>query len=205
LPDSSARRKAWEVFERVSRLDAAELHKLGAHKMHGDKTYHYRFTEPAREEFVAWRRPLERRLRSGELSPMIEGHLAKFRKLVPALALINHLSDGGEGPVGRAALRKALAFSAYLESHALRVYTAADMVELEAAEAILAHVRSGDLVNGFTARDVHQRNWSNLTERYWVQAGLELLVDLDYLAATTDPPSERGGRSKTTYAINPRM
>jgi putative DNA primase/helicase len=204
-PDSSARRKAWEVFERMSRLDAAELHKLGAHRMHGDKTYHYRFTEPAREEFVAWREPLELRLRSGELSPALEGHFAKYRKLVPALALINHLSDGGEGPVGRAALRKALAFAAYLETHAQRVYGTADMVELAAAEAILAHVRSGDLVNEFTARDVHQRNWSNLTERHWVQAGLELLVDLDYLAANTDRPSERGGRSKTTYTINPRM
>jgi putative DNA primase/helicase len=148
FPDSSARRKAWEVFERMSRLDAAELHKLGAHKEYGDKTYHYRFTDPAREEFVDWRGRLELRLRSGELSPALEGHFAKYRKLVPALALINHLADGGKGTVGRAALRKALAFSLYLESHALRVYGAADMVELEAAEAILAHIKAGDLADG---------------------------------------------------------
>jgi hypothetical protein len=204
-PDSDARRKAWKVFERMSRLDRDELHNLGAHKGYGDKTYAFRFTEDAREEFVAWREQLELRLRSHELSPALEGHFAKYRKLVPALALINHLADGGKGTVGRAALRKALAFSLYLESHALRVYGAADMVELEAAEAILAHIKAGDLADGFTARDVHQRNWSNLTERHWVQAGLDLLVDCDYLAATTDRPSERGGRLKTTYAINPRM
>jgi putative DNA primase/helicase len=37
---------------------------------------------------------LEKRLR-GDLHPALESHLAKYRKLVPALALICHLVDGG--------------------------------------------------------------------------------------------------------------
>ena len=135
--------------------------------------------EAAREEFADWRKRLELRLRSDELSPALEGHFAKYRKLVPSLALINHLAHGGEGAVGQPALRKALAFSRYLESHAHRVYGAADMVELAAGEAILARIRAGELADGFTARDVHQRGWSGLTERDWVQAELDLLVDLN--------------------------
>src|SRR5262249_62114815 len=70
----------------------------------------------------------------------------------------------------------------YLESHARRVYGSASESELAAAKAILKHVRIGDLCNGFTPRDVHQRGWANLTEREQVGAGLSLLVDLDYLA-----------------------
>jgi putative DNA primase/helicase len=42
----------------------------------------------------------------------LEGHFAKYRKLSPALALINHLADGGEGAVGQTALRRALALTA---------------------------------------------------------------------------------------------
>ena len=76
--------------------------------------------------------------------------------------------------------RKAIAFSRYLESHAHRIYGAANTIEVIAGKAILEHLRAGELENGFTARDVHQHHWSNLTEHAWVRAGLELLADLYY-------------------------
>ena len=128
-------------------------------------------------------RNLERRLRSGEMSPALEGHLAKYRKLVPSLALINHLADGGAGPVSQRALLKALAAAYYLESHARRVYGSGHEGELAAAKAILKHIRNGDLTDGFTARDVHQRGWAHLTEREHVGVGLSLLVDHDFVRA----------------------
>jgi len=59
-----------------------------------------------------------------DISPALEGHIAKYRKLVPALALINHLADACEGPVSEEALVKALALTKYVESHARRVYSA---------------------------------------------------------------------------------
>jgi hypothetical protein len=37
-----------------------------------------------------------------------------------------------------------------------------------------------DLADGFTARDIHQHGWSNLSDREHVQAGLDLLGDLDW-------------------------
>lgn len=152
---------------------------------------------------MSWRGNLERRLRSRELSPAIEGHFAKYRKLVPALALINHLADGGEGSVGRSALHKAIAFSVYLESHAQRIYGAASVIEVMAAKAILARIRAGELMDGFTLRDVHQHRWSNLTEHEWVQAGLNLLAELDYLTTKAIGPGQYGGRPKVIYTINP--
>ncbi len=54
------------------------------------------------------------------------------------------------------------------------------------------------------ARDVHQHDWSGLTDREQVQAGLNLLVELHHLAESSTATWERGGRPTTTYTVNPR-
>jgi hypothetical protein len=143
-------------------------------------------------------------LHSGDLSPAFEGHLAKYRKLVPTLALMNHVADRGEGLISQRALLKALATAHYLESHARRVYGSASEGELAAAKTIMKHIRNDDLQDGFTARDVHQRGWAHLTEREQVGAGLSLLVDLDYLAPSALSARVEGGRPKVNYLVNPR-
>src|SRR6516162_3135805 len=186
-PNSAAREKAWQTFERMAKLDTQAALRLGAEKGPFDKVPSLRFGEAAHEDFLGWRTDMERRLRSGEMSPALEGHLAKYRNLVPSLALINHLADGGTGPISHRALLKALAAAHYFESHARRLYGSASESELAAAKAILKHIRNGDLNDGFTARDVHQRGWANLTEREQVGAGLELLTDHEYLAPSQPP------------------
>jgi len=203
-PNGAAREKAWQTFERMAKLDMAAALSLGANKGPFDKVPYLRFEEAAHEDFLRSRTDLERRVRSGEMSPALEGHVAKYRKLVPSLALINHLADGGAGPVSHRALLKALAAAYYLESHARRIYGSASEAELAAAKAILKHIRNDDLKNDFTARDVHQRGWANLTEREQVGAGLSLLVDLDYLAPSAHSAGVEGGRPRVTYLVNPR-
>jgi hypothetical protein len=203
--NTDARERAWEVYTRISKLTVTELCASGARRGPYDKTPYYRLDDAALEEFVHWREGLERWLRSHELSPALEGHFAKYRKLVPALTLINHLADNGGGSIGLVALRKAIAFSKYLESHARRIYSAADTVEIDAAKAILTQIRKGELTSGFTARDVHQHRWSNLTEHSAVRDGLDLLVDLDYLMAQHAVVNQFGGRPKTVYMINPAV
>jgi hypothetical protein len=76
-----------------------------------------RFSEEAQEVFDQWRDELEIRLRSTELSPALESHLAKYRSLMPSLALIIQLiefvnSSGDGGAVG---LRAALQAAAWCE------------------------------------------------------------------------------------------
>jgi Protein of unknown function (DUF3987) len=151
-----------------------------------------------------WRRDLERRLRTDRMPAALEAHLAKYRKLVPALALINHLVDNGHDEISQPAMRKALAFSKYLETHARRLYGATNEPERAAARAILTKLRAGELCDGFTAREVHQHDWSGLTDRDQVQEGLDLLVELHYLAASSVSTFTRGGRPTTTYTANPR-
>ena len=204
-PNREAREVAREIFIDASKLTEAEALQRGALKGTYDKLPCFRFSDGALAQFLDWRTDLERTLRSGELSPALEGHLAKYRKLVPALALINHIADGEQGDIAEVSLLKALAFSKYLESHARRVYGASNTIELNAAQAILTRIRKGDLCDGFTARDVHQRDWSGLTDRDHVHAGLSLLADLDYIAGSTTTAGPHGGRPKTTYAINPKV
>jgi putative DNA primase/helicase len=203
-PNREARERVWQIFERVSKIDDSAAFKLGAEKGSYDKLPALRFDVAAQADFLDWRTGLEPRLRSEDLSPALEGHLAKYRKLVPTLALISHLADSREGPICQRALLKALATVHYLESHARRVYRSADEAELGAAKAILKHIRAGDLKDGFTARDVHQAGWAHLSEREQVGAGLNLLCDLDYLASSQSASSTQGGRPKVTYRINPR-
>jgi hypothetical protein len=116
---TASRERAWSVFVRMSELTETNLcvGTEGARKGPYDKTPFFRFDQAALGEFVSWREDLEQRIRGHRLSPAVEGHLAKYRKLVPALALINHMADGCQGQVGLAALRKAIAFSRYLEGH----------------------------------------------------------------------------------------
>jgi Protein of unknown function (DUF3987) len=203
-PESKAREAAWQAFERASKLDLSAALALGAHKGQYDQAPFLRFTEEARDEFLDWRKPMERTLRTGGLSPALEGHLAKFRKVVPALALINHIADGDHGDVTQVATVRALAFAGYLESHARRVYASAFEAKTAAAKAILKRIRSGDLQHGFTARDIHQGDWAHLTEREHVGLGLRLLEDHDFICAEQSEKGPRGGRPKVTYSINPR-
>jgi putative DNA primase/helicase len=202
-PDSEKRDTVWGIFERISKLSETSALALGAMRGPYDKVPFVRFSEEAAAEFVGWRADLERRLRSDELSPALEGHLAKYRKLVPALALIDHLVEGKAGGVEKEALLRALAMAEYLETHARRVYGATDTVDIISAEAILTHIRRGALEDGFTARDVHQRGWSRLTDRDHVGRGLDLLVELDHLAADATGNPGYGGRPRVSYRINP--
>src|SRR5205814_6913694 len=132
-----------------------------------------RFDESAQEIFTEWRGKLELRLRSGDIMTGLESHLAKYRKLIPSLALINHLADNGVGPINETAILRALAFAGYLETHANRAYGAGAAHEVTAAQAILKHLRRDDIRDGFTCRDVHQGHWANLSDRHQVQTGLD--------------------------------
>jgi Protein of unknown function (DUF3987) len=203
-PNSASRDAIWGIFDRISKLTETEAFGLGAMKGPYDKIPSVRFDEEAAAEFLDWRAGLERRLRGDELSPALEGHIAKYRKLVPALSLIDHLTEKKAGCVGKEALLRALAMAEYLETHARRVYGATDAVDIVAAEAILIHIRRGALKDGFTARDVHQRGWSRLTDQDHVRRGLDLLVELDHLAADVAGKNPGyGGRPKVSYRINP--
>jgi Protein of unknown function (DUF3987) len=197
-PNTSARESAWSTFQH---LDELSSETAGALRDEFEPIPFVRFDTTASGIFREWRASFAKTLRAGELHPALESHFAKYRKLVPALSLIGHLADRGSGPIGETSVLRAVAFSKYLETHARRAYGAGAEAETTTAKAILMHIRKGDLAASFTARDAHKRDWSNLTDRNQLQAGLDLLVDLDWLAPEK---AVTNGRPRVVYHINPR-
>lgn len=198
LPDSHGRTVANDVF---AYLDTLEATSVGAQTDNYGGIPYLRLDDEARGLFLEWRTEIETRLRSGELHMAVESHLAKYRKLVPGLALIIHLAEHKTGPIGKHSMLQALAWAQYLETHAKRLYTSGINQEVAAAKAIIAKVRGGQLPKTFSSRDIWRSGWANLTDREQVSAGLRMLTDLDWLGASR---METKGRTATTFTANPR-
>jgi putative DNA primase/helicase len=197
-PDTEARLRAFAIFEQ---LDALTAESVGTEK--DDDCAFLRFAPDALEAFTEWRSHLETRLRSGEWHPALESHFAKYRKTIPALALLLHVADDGAGQVTLKATLRALSWADYLESHALRCYGATVAGEIAGSRRILARIRKGELVDGFKAREIDRTGWSELTDRETVRAALGLLVAHGYLAEDELPPTAMGGRPTLAYRIHP--
>jgi putative DNA primase/helicase len=198
LPDKDARAEAFRVFELLDALDWRGIAAKRDRDVAGDEDGlpYLRFTLEACERFVDWRTDLEERLRGGDLHPALESHLSKYRKLVPGLALICHLVDGGTGSVGLVALERAVAWAKYLESHARRAYGSVLTVSTATAKAIVGKIRSGNLKTEFRSHEVWRPGWSKLADRAEVASGLEMLVDYDWLRVCK---VETGGRPGMIY------
>ena len=200
-PDSAAKASAMAAFEELAKLSANDLTR-GEYAL-DEKIAFLRFTEEARVAFVEWRTKFERKIRSNELSPALESHFSKYRKLVPTLALINYLADGGRSAVDLASLKKALAFIEYLGAHAVRCYGSGLTHAVNVANAIVRRLKKQDLVDGFTARQIYSSGWSGLSDVDTVKAGLEILVEANWLSEKVMKAETNGGRPTIRYLINP--
>jgi putative DNA primase/helicase len=202
-PDREARAVNMKLFERLDTLDWRAIGAKRDRGSDGDEEGlpYLRFGIDAYDLFADWRTALERRLRSGELHLALEAHLAKYRKLVPGLSLVCHFAGGSTGPVGVAAVRRAIAWATYLESHARRAYGSVTSASANTAKAILAKIRSGHLKAEFQSRDVWRPQWSGLADREAVEAGLTMLVEYDWLGHRR---IETAGRPKRIYLVNPK-
>ena len=192
-PDSPAREAVNMVAEKLDNLNPAEI---GAEvNLYGGVPF-LRFDDTAQAIFAEWIVKLDTRLRSGEEHPAIVSHFSKYRKLVPSLALVNHLCDTGQGAIGEAALLRAIAFSEYLESHAKRIYSYATRLEIEGAKTLLKRLESGKLPDVFKTRDIYQKGWTGLENSSKAQSAINLLLEYHHLR---EEEITTGGRPTTYY------
>lgn len=200
-PDTKAKQIAFGVFEKLSALTAGDV-GAAQDALDASSVPFLRFDGAAQEAFDAWRAALEHTLRSGEHHPAWEAYLAKFRKLVPALALISHLADGGSGPVPLTAFHRADAWSEYLKSHAGRLYDGLLRHGISSARALADRIAAGDLGSEFALRDVYRQSWSGLDSREAALAAVNVLLDHDHLAEASRASA---GRTATVYMVNPKL
>lgn len=203
-PDTPAKQAAWAVFERLNGLLPAT----------DDDPQEWRFSPEAQAIFYEWLIPFETGIRGEDLHPALVSHLAKWRKLIPALALIFALVDtpDSSGVIHERELIRALAWGDYLRTHAERLYAAALIPETTGAHALLAKIKGGKLCDGdgvlwesFTPRLVAVKHWAGLGTPDAVRKAADLLADYGWLAREVVPTGTAGGRPSDRYLIHPML
>jgi putative DNA primase/helicase len=189
-PGSDAIAQAEAVYHRLAHLDVAQ-------------PLRFRFAPDAQELFVAWLTELESKLRGMELHAALAAHLSKYRSLMPSLALLLELADGGTETVSPRHAQQAAAWCDYLESHARRIYSLLISPERRAAAELGRHLAAGwKRTEGmFTVRDVYQNDWRGLSTPDAVRRTLPLLEDAQWVRRVE--LGTREGRPSELYAINP--
>ena len=199
-PDTDAKSRAYAVICALDRLEASAV---GAHSDDGDDAIPFlRFDSEAQDRFDEWRGVLEHRLRSGAEHPAIGSHLAKYRSLIPTLALLGHLAEEHTGSVGIDSLERAIGWGGYLESHARRFFSVAVAPDTAEAFALAKKIKAGELPDEFALRDVYRNGWIGLGTRDAAARAVEVLCDLDWLSEVEQATRTR---SRTRYQTNPQL
>jgi hypothetical protein len=152
---------------------------------------------------------LEQKIRSRDEHPALEAHLAKYRSLMPSLALLFHLLevvDGtAEGAVSHQATTMAAAWCDFLEAHARRIYQGISQHGLFSAKRLADRITASALPSPFTAGTVLRKGWSGLSTLEEVRDAAEVLEDLHWLRSEKILAGDKGGRPRFHYHINPRL
>jgi len=209
-PDKAARDRAVRVFEILDGFDPAAL---GISLSYSDIPVLH-FDDDAQELFNEWLTNHQRRLLQGEGSPAYESHLAKYRSMMPSLALLFHLINWADSQTRTAPLdipavsleaaKLAASWTDYLELHAKKIYSGALNPELQAAHLILQKMEQGKVKDGMSVRDIYRNQWTGLQSKEQVFQGLLLLTDHGYLRLTSIKGDE-GRPSSDVISINPKF
>ena len=193
LPNTAAQQQAADVYRRLTKMDA-------------DCPLRLKFAADAQQLFVAWLTALETKIRSVDTPAVLQGHLAKYRKLMPALALLFALTDGHTDAVPMESAKRAAAWCEYLEPHARRVYASKLAPELAAAQTLARKLKGGwqSTAGSFTVRDVYRPQWTGLNSPDEARAALLVLTEYGWVRKE-QTTTEGAGRPTEIYRINPRI
>jgi len=197
-PDPTSEAIAKRVFRNLVALDS-------------EGPMRFRFSPDAQELFIKWLAKLEARVRGEELHPILVSHLSKYRKLMPALALLFELADwaaagpGGErgdtGPdqclrISMGHARQAVAWCDYLESHVRRTYSCVTTPQMRAAQLLAEKLKKRQIAPGgfFSCREVYLKGWSGLDTPELVRMAVEVLQDAEWIRDVDREAGPSGGR-----------
>ena len=202
-PETPARQAANAVFDRLASLQAAKGEDIEA----DEEPAVWQFDNVAQPIFNEWYIALELELRSATLPPAMESHISKYRKLIPALALLFALIDAPDNNrrVGVRELARAIGWAKYLRSHAERIYSAASTPDTSAAKALLQRIQAGKVPDGCTPRLIVQKGWEWLKTTEDVKKALAMLDTYNWarleVIKSADPKGR--GRPSETIRLNP--
>jgi putative DNA primase/helicase len=161
-------------------LDSIDLNSIGATTPENGLPY-LQFDDEAQDMYIAWTTELNQRILTTDEHPAFISHLGKYDSLMPSLALILHLADGGRGPVSLQAAAKAADWCEFLESHARRIYASCIHPELKAAQNLATKIKSGKVSNHMTIRDIYRKGWSGLNKANLVKDAISVLEEYGWI------------------------
>jgi hypothetical protein len=188
------------VFNAIIKLKELDRHSLPAAKSTNNSLVLH-FDPEAQLLINQWFQMMESLLLSDKYDSARQGHFAKYRGMVPALALLFHLLDGHPGRVGLDCLRRAIRFAKYLKSHADRIYSSASGHDFGTARRLAKRLIAGDLPDGFTASIISTKDWAGLDSKEAIAAALGVLTDYGWVIPI-DSRAGVGGRPTMKYRAN---
>jgi Protein of unknown function (DUF3987) len=202
-PDEKAAPQVLTIIEHLSKIGRLDI---------GDVPFLH-FTDAAQALFDEWLINLTRsKLRNTDDHSIIREHLSKFRKVMPALALIFHAVESADtgrqlddfGGVCADCTKLAIAWCDYLEAHARRIYGLV-LGTSRAAFNLAGKIKKGSLADGFTVHDIKQKDWSMLTTTEKAESACEVLEEKGWLRRYEVSAGESGGRPTVRFRINPKI
>jgi len=199
-----------QVYRIVEKLSCGNPEEFGAVSVEGTDSYAMKFTPEAQNLFNEWRSGLEIQIRQDDEHSALCSHLAKYRSLMPSLALLFHLigvADGQVSPgnISLEATQMAAAWTGYLQEHARRIYGLGIDAKVNAAKNLLRKIELGRLGDEFKVRDIYLKGWAQLNTSQDAQSACVLLVDYGWIMAVPQESTTSGGRPTVLYRVNPRI
>ena len=180
----------------------------------------FHFNPEAQTLFDAWLEE-HQNATDGEPQPQKQGHLGKYRSLMPILAalfqladVVDALPDGteleGEQRIDADHAKQAIGLCGYLQKHLDKIYSSVMTVEQQAVSNLATRIKRGALdayeKDGFSVRDIRLKGWSGLTEPESIKEAIQTLEEAHWIRQV--PQSEytgHGGRPTQRWIINPAV
>ncbi len=155
LVDQAQNIQAWNQASKImNTLSEMNFCDYGAIWDEGSGIPYFQFDKHAQPIFYTWITKLEDKLRHDSDDPILIEHLAKYRKLMPSLALIFHLIDTANAKaknvqyprlIPGTCILRAAGWCDYLETHARRIYESSLNLTYQAARKLARKIKSGQL------------------------------------------------------------
>ncbi|MBS0271178.1 MAG: DUF3987 domain-containing protein [Proteobacteria bacterium] len=202
-PNDQARERASAVMMKLAKIDFSQY---GAYLDDKSEIPYFHFDHEAQPVFFEWLKELESKLRHSPDEPIITEHLAKYRKLMPSLALIFHLinlaSHRSAGAITLECVERAAGWCDYLEMQARRIYQLGPSPSYQAARNLARRIQDGDLKDRFDLREIYRKQWSFLKTKEEVEPACDILIESGWLREGT---IAEGRKSKNCYFVNPAV
>jgi hypothetical protein len=185
-PDAKAERTAWIVF-----TELYDLHKGNL-----------KFSDKAQEVFIDWYKQTINSISDLTKDKQLDlaSHITKYRKLIPALALLIELAENAKAEsISEESLTRSILWANYLITHAKRIYNIKDKASV-VAQRILD--KKDRLDKAFSPSEITQSNWSGLKSTEDIRLGIELLIKHKYLIQMESQVNKKGGRPSEKYRWN---